>query len=473
MLARLPLALSFTAGDRTERVSADLVSGNYFDVLGVGAALGRTFTQEDDRVVNGHPLVVLSYGFWQRRFGGDPSVLNRTGRVNDHPMTVIGVAQRGFQGVEVGRSLDVMVPMMMKPEMTPTWNDLDNRRSVWLYAMARLKPGVSRVQAESAMQVIWKPLLEEEVKLIPGVNERFRTRYVAKKLMVEDVSKGQSTLREQFSKPLVVLMAMVGLVLLTACANVANLLLARAAARQKEIAVRLALGAGRARVIRRLLVESLLLAFAGGAAGLVIAYMSGSVLLRFLPNASGNLSLAATPDLRVLAFAFVVSLGTGLLFSLVPALQATRPDVAPTLKDQASNVSAGGGQARIRMALVAAQVALSLVLLVGAGLFARSLYNLREVDPGFKTNRLMSFEVDASLNGYTQPRMKQLFERLEDSIAQSPGVRAVTAAEIAPLSGNDSVSTINVEGYQSKPEEDMNVAENWVSPDIFRPWGSR
>ncbi len=472
ILARWRLALSLTSGDRTERVTGELVSGNYFEVLGVGAALGRTFTQDDDRVVNGHPLVVLTYGYWQRRFGGDPSVLNRTIRVNDHPMTVIGVAQRGFEGVEAGRSLDILVPMMMKPEMTPTWNDLDNRRSIWLYAIARLKPGVSREQAEAAMQVVWKPLLEEEVKQIPNVNERFVTRFVNKKLLVEDVSKGQSALRRQFSKPLVVLMAMVGLVLLIACANVANLLLARAAARQKEIAVRLALGAGRARVIRQLLVESVVLAFAGGAAGLLIAYASGSVLLRFLPGSNTSLTIETTPDLRVLGFAFALSLATGLLFGLIPALQATRPAIAPTLKDQASNVSAGGAQARIRMALVGAQVALSLVLLVGAGLFARSLYNLREVNPGFNVDRLMSFQVDASLNGYTQPRMKQLFERLEDSLAASPGVRAVTAAEIAPISGNDAVSTINVEGYQTKPDEDMNVAENWVAPGYFSAMGT-
>jgi hypothetical protein len=174
ILARMPLALSFSVGDRTERASGELVSGNYFDVLGVGAALGRTFTQDDDRVVSGGPLVVLSYDFWQRRFGGDPSILNGTVRVNDHPMTVIGVAQRGFQGVEVGRVVDVMVPMMMKPEMTPTWNDLDNRRSVWLYAIARLKPGVSRLQAETAMQVIWKPLLTAEAEQIPNNDASWR-----------------------------------------------------------------------------------------------------------------------------------------------------------------------------------------------------------------------------------------------------------------------------------------------------------
>jgi len=286
---------------------------------------------------------------------------------------------------------------------------------------------------------------------------------------VEDVSKGQSQLRQQFSKPLVVLMAMVGLVLLIACANVANLLLARAAARQKEIAVRLALGAGRGRVIRQLLSESILLSLAGGAAGIAIAMWSGQVLLRFLP--SGNTPISTTPDLRVLAFAFALSLLTGLLFGLVPALQSTRPAIASTLKDQASNVSAGGGTARLRMVLVASQVALSLVLLVGAGLFARSLYNLQDVDPGFRARNLTTFSIDASLNGYTQPRMKELFDRLEDSIARIPGVTAVASTEIAPLSGNDDMSTVRVEGYQPKQDEDMNPYMNWIGPAYFSAMG--
>src|SRR5580704_5850345 len=186
MLARWPLALSFTDGEKTERVRGELVSGNYFDVLGVKTAVGRTFTQDDDRVVNGHPLVILSYGFWRSRYAGDQSVLNRTVRVNGQVLTVVGVTQPGFQGVEVGRAVDIMVPMMMKPVMTPTWNDLDNRRSIWMSAIARLKPGVSRAQAEAAMQVIWKALLEMEVKQIPTATEAFRQRYVAKKLVVED-----------------------------------------------------------------------------------------------------------------------------------------------------------------------------------------------------------------------------------------------------------------------------------------------
>jgi hypothetical protein len=230
VLARWPLALSFTASERTERVAGELVSGNYFDVLGVRPAIGRMFTQNDDVRVNGHPLVILSYGFWQSRFAGDPSVLNRSVRVNGQPMTIVGVTQRGFQGVEVGKALDIFVPMMMKPVMTPTWNDLENRRSLWTYSIARLKPGVTREQASAAMQVLWKQILESELSVYPDSTDAFRQRYVKKPLIVEDVSRGQSRLREQFSKPLAVLMGMVGLVLLIACGNVANLLLARAAA---------------------------------------------------------------------------------------------------------------------------------------------------------------------------------------------------------------------------------------------------
>ena len=469
ILALWRLALSFTDGDRTERVRGELVSGNYFEVLGVEPALGRTFTQDDDRVVNGHPLVILSYDFWLRRFGGNPSVLNRSVRVNGQPMTVVGVTRSGFQGLEVGKAVDVMVPMLMKPLMTPTWNDLEERRSIWMSAIARLKPGVSRTQAEAAMQVVWRPILEADLATNPTAGESFRKRYAAKKLLVDDVSKGQSQLRRQFSTPLLVLMAMVGFVLLIACANVANLLLARAAARQKEIAVRLALGASRARVVRQLLVESTVLALAGGAAGLAIAWWSGKALLQFLPDSASTQVLSTTPDLRVMAFAFALSLATGILFGLAPAIQSTRPAIAPTLKDQQSNVSAGAK--RLRGALVAAQVALSLVLLVGAGLFAKSLYHLQSVYPGFRTSNLISFSIDPSLNGYAQPRMKQLFERLEDSLARIPGVTAVTSTEIAPLSGNDSMSTVKVEGYQPKPDENMNPYTNDVGPGYFSAMG--
>ncbi len=471
VLARWPMAMSFSEGDRTERVRGELASGNYFDTLGVHPAIGRMFTQNDDVQVNGHPLAILSYGFWQSRFAGDPSVVNRSVHVNGQPMTIVGVAARGFQGVEVGRAVDVFVPMMMKPVMTPTWNDLDVRTSLWTYAMARLKPGVSQESARASMQVLGRQILESEIGVFNGVDESFRTRYVKKPAVVEDISKGQSVLRQQFSTPLLVLMGMVGLVLLIACANVANLLLARAAARQKEIAVRLALGAGRARVIRQLLVESTTLALAGGAAGLAIAYWGGKVLLRFLPGGGETEAISSTPDLRVLLFAFGLSLATGILFGLVPALQSTRPALASSLKEQASNVSASTGQARLRMTLVAGQVALSLVLLIGAGLFARSLFKLKDVDPGFRADSLLSFSVNPTLNGYSQQRTRELLTRLEDALVKLPGVRQMGTVEIAPLSGDNNISTIGVEGYEPKPQESMNPYVNWVGSGYFSAMG--
>ena len=254
--------------------------------------------------------------------------------------------------------------------------------------------------------------------------------------------------------------------LLIACANVANLLLARAASRQREIAIRLALGAGRGRVVAQLLVESTLLALAGGAAGIAVAAWSGRILLRFLPDA--GTALSTSPDLRVLAFAVALSLVTGVLFGLVPALQATRPAIAPTLKDQASNISSS---ARLRNALVVSQVAVSLLLLVGAGLFARSLYNLREVDPGFRAAHLTQFTIDASLNAYTQPRILELYRRVEDSLRQTGGVVAVTSVEVPPLSGDASTHTVRVEGYVPKPQEDMNPYVNWVGAGYFSAMG--
>jgi len=289
---------------------------------------------------------------------------------------------------------------------------------------------------------------------------------VQKKLIVADASKGESALRRQFSQPLVVLMAMVGLVLLIACANVANLLLARAASRQREIAIRLALGSGRARLVAQLLVESTVLALGGGAVGIAVAAWSGRILLRFLPEADTPLSSA--PDERVLAFAVALSLVTGILFGLVPALQATRGAIAPTLKDQASNISSS---ARLRSALVVSQVAVSLVLLVGAGLFARSLFNLREVDPGFRTSHLTQFTLDASLNAYSQARLQQLYHRVEESLGQLPGVSAVASGEVPPLSGDASKNTVKVEGYEPKPQEDMNPLMNWIGPGYFSGMG--
>ncbi len=472
VLARFPLSMSLSYRGQTERAAGDLVSGNYFDVLGVRALAGHTFTQDDDRTPGAHPVAFLTYGYWQRRFGGDRSILNQTLLINGHPMTVVGIGPPGFHGTEVGRSADLMTPMMMKAQMTPTWNALDNRRNWWVNIFARLKPGVSVRQADAAMNVLYRQIQAEEVKAIQGWDQKQRDRFVNKHLDILPGDKGQSGLRQQVSAPLKVLMWMVGLVLLIACANVANLLIARAAGRQREIAVRLALGAGRIQIARQLLVESLLLAVAGGAAGLIVASWAGDALIQFVPVEAAARSFTTAPDLRVLSFNFAIAIAAGLLFGMAPALRTTRPNLATTLKDQVGNIAGGSSQVRFRKALVVAQMAVSLLLLVGAGLFARSLYNLKSVDPGFRAENLMTFSIDPSLNGYSQSRIQELYARLQQDIAALPGVRGVSMADIAPLTGDVNMSTVTIEGHTRKEGEDMNPNVNNLGPGYFATLGT-
>ncbi len=471
VLGRFPAAMTVVWNGRSERVSGELVSGNYFEVLGVRPEIGRVFNAADDRTPGAHPVVVLSHGFWARRFGGDPSVLNQTLVVNGHALTIVGVSGRGFNGLQVGSNADVMVPLMMKAQMTPTWNDLDNRRSRWLTVMARLKPGITPEQAEVQMNVVYRQINEQEIAEQANVSENFRKRFIEKHLEVLPGGRGLSDLRSEFSTALVVLTWMVGVVLLIACANVANLLLARTASRQKEIAVRLALGAGRWRIVRQQLVESLTLACAGAVIGLVLATWTGSVLLATLPGSDSARALSAAPDARVVLFALALAVVTALLFGIVPALQATRPAAAAVLKDEAGSVAGGGRQARVRRVLVVAQVAMSLLLLAGAGLFARSLYNLRSLDPGFEIDRLLVFSIDPSLSGYSQARTQQLFEALQRELSAVPGVRDVSMAEIGALTGSQWSMTVRVDGYQPKDGEDMNPSIDSVGPRYFATMG--
>jgi len=470
VLARYALPMSVGYHDQTERAEGEIVSGNYFEVLGVSALIGRTLTPDDDRTPSERPVAFLTYGYWKRRFGGDRSILNQTLLINGHPLTVVGIGPPGFHGVEVGHAIDVMVPIMMKAEMTPTWNELDNRRAWWLNVFARLKPGISAKQAEASLNVLFRQINAEEFKSIQGWPEKARDKFVNKHLSVLDGGKGLSDLRETGETPLKVLMAMVGMVLLIACANVANLLIARAAGRQKEIAVRLALGAGRLQIVRQLLVESSLLALLGGAAGLLVASWAGGLLISFLPSESTVRSLTTAVDLRILGFNFGVAVIAGLLFGLVPALRMSRPDLARTLKDQANNV-AGGSSVVFRKTLVVAQIALSLLLLVGAGLFAHSLYNLKNLDPGFRTENLMTFAMDPSLNGYSQSRTQALYARLQEDIAAVPGVRSVSMANVAALTNDEDVSTVTVEGHHPKEGEDMNPNVNRIGPGYLATLG--
>jgi predicted permease len=471
VVARSGDPVSVSWNGQTERAQAEIVSGNLFTVLGVPAAIGRTFTPEDDGAPGAHPVVVLSHDYWIRRFAGEPGVLNVKVAINGHPMVVIGVAPAGFRGVLSGESPDLFVPIAMKREVTPTWDGLTDRRTRWLNILARLEPGVSAARAQAAMATIYRPALESELKQYPVRSKRAEQLILGQKLEVQPAAQGINQLRQQWEKPLIALMALVGLVLLIACANVANLLLARAASRRREMAIRLALGAGRGSLLRQLLIESLVLALAGGLLGLLVSVWTTSALLRILPAGATGGWIAATLDIRLLVFTLALSTFTGLLFGLAPALQASRSEVASSLREQRTALGSTGA-ARFRRMLVVAQLALSLLLLVGAGLFARSLFNLLRVDPGFRTERLLTFAVDPSLNGYTEERGFAFYRDLQERLARLPGVVAVGAASPGPLTHNNRGSNITVEGYQAREDEDMDVSRHAVAPGYFRALGT-
>ena len=472
MIATLHDEIAANWHGQTERAIVELVSGNYFDVLGVRPALGRMFHQSEDVAPGANPVTVLSYGYWQRRLGGDPAVLNQTIRLNDHPFTVIGVAPVNFRSVVVGDAPDVFAPMLMKAQITPGWNDSDDRRSRWLNIVARLKPGVTATQAEATINPLWYSLREMELGMLHNPPKRLRTEFMKTHLSLLEGAKGLSPLRNEFSKPLVALMAMVGLVLLIACANVANLLLARGASRQREIAIRFALGASRLQVMRQLALESVVLTTAGAALGILLASWVAAVLLRSLPDESSlPFAFSSRPDLRTLAFTIAISIATGILFGLGPAFQTTGSGIASALKDQAGSLAGGGGQARFRKALVAAQTGLSLLLMVGAGLFARSLYNLKNQDLGFRADHLLTFDVNPQLNGYNAPRIFSLYDRLLSAISSQPGVRSVALSRLGLLAGNSSGSNITVAGYHDQEGEDMNPNRDSVSPGYFSALG--
>ena len=463
-------SLSFEG--RTELVSGELVSGNYFPVLGVGAAVGRVFNASDDLTQGGHPLAVLSYGFWKTRFGGNRNAIGTRILVNGYPLTIVGVSQAGFDGVEVGTSPQIRVPMTMKKEVTSFFYSLNDRRGRFAQVFGRLKPGMTLEAARAGLQPFYHQILQMEVqqKEFAKATEYTRQQFLKMWMDVLPASKGRSGLRQQFTNPLWALMAIVGLVLLIACSNVANLLIARATARQKEIAVRLALGASRRRLICQLLEESVLLSAAGGLAGLGLAVWMDRTLIGFLPLGVTPLTVSSVPDGRVLAFTFAVAVLTGLVFGLAPALQATRPELAGTLKDQAGSV-VGGTAVGLRKFLVVAQVSLSLLLLIGAGLFIQSFRNLKELNPGFHTENLLTFAMDPTLNGYKPERTLQFYRQLTDRMNGLPGARSAALAVVQILDGNEWDSSVTVEGYTVKQGEWVDPHMQFISPRFFETMG--
>ncbi len=455
---------------RTELITGEFVSGNFFRVLGVGAAIGRVFTGSDDLYRSSHPLAVLSYAYWKNRFSGDPGILGRKIVVDGYPLTVIGVSQAGFDGVETGWAPQIRIPMMMYNSLPPggTFDRLSDRRFRWVEVFGRMKPGMRLERAQAGLQPLFHQILEMEVqqKEFAKASPFVKSEFLKMHMEVMPGATGRSNLRDIYSKPLLALMAIVALVLLIACSNLANLLLARASARQKEIAVRLALGAGRARLIRQLLVESLLLSILGGGLGVALAVLIDRALIDFLPTRGTPLSLSSAPDWTMLGFAALVSVIAGVVFGLVPALQSTRLQLSNTLKDQATAV-ARGGSVRLRKGLVVAQVALSLLLLIGAGLFLQSLRNLKFVNPGFDVRNLASFAVEPTLNRYDLPWTLDYFRRLQDQLKIVPGVESTSLAIIPVLQNNEWDNWVTIEGYTPKQGETPDPHMQYCAPGFF------
>jgi len=474
MFCRYPTSVSLGYGDRTDRVAAELVSGSYFPVLGVTAVIGRTLTPDDDRVPGGHPVAMLSYSFWQSRFSSDPSIVGKQIVTNGYTFTVIGVAQAGFDGVELGYKSKVFIPMMMQAQMTPLSYRLEARSLSWVTAFGRLKPGVDIARAKASLQPLMHNILDLEVQepTPQHYSDYDRAQFLKNSVDLLPGSQGWSGLREDMQKPLWVLAALSGAVLLLACGNLANLLLARATTREREMAVRLAIGAGRRRIIRLLLVESLLLSVIGTVMGLGLAFLADRVLLvaYFSGDSGGDFPISSVPDVRVFVFALGSMLLTALVFGLAPAIQSSQADIAPTLKDRTGS-AVGAKQAFLRKLLVSSEMALALLLLIGASLFLRTLANLEKTGPGFSTEHLMAFSVDPSLNGYTAERTKDFFRRLTDDLQALPGVSSVGLSTMPILQGRGWSNPVIAEGYSADPGQEQRPICDVISPKLFTTLG--
>ena len=467
MLANVEIGAGVQWNNQSDLVSGEIVSGNYFDVLGVKPAMGRLFVPADDAAQNGNPVVVLSFNYWNSHFGADPRAINQVLYINGHPFTIIGVAAPNFHSAIAGYTPKIFVPMMTKPLVTPGWNDLDNRRSAWLTVIARLKPGVSAAQAEAAMTPLWRSIRAMELADIKDKTAQFAKHFVEEsRLRVFDERRGFSPLREQIQTPLLIVMAMVGLVALMACVNVSSLLLVRAAARVKEMSVRYAMGAGRWKIVRQLLIEGLLLGLIGGALGLVMAPVVSAFLARQIAgDAATELPYSSHPDVRILLFNFGLAFLVSVLFSLAPALRFLHPDLVNSLKQQTTTGS--GGHLRFRRISVAVQIGLSLLLLVGAGLFVRTLQNLKSLNVGFTTDHLVTFGIDPTLGGYEPKDALVVQKQLLDALATQPGVRSVAGTNDPMLTGDNEQSNISLASHGNKPDDDIHAEWSAVTPTYF------
>jgi predicted permease len=470
-----PVAIS--ASETGSQTQVSLVSGAYFGVLGVEPQIGHTFSTEVDQGLGGHPQAVLSYAFWQQRMGQDAGIIGRKIKIRQTTFDVIGVMPASFTGIVVGDAPDMWVPLTMQMAVNPGMDMLTQppgriRRVMFLHVVGRLKPGVNLTQANAAINITFHNLLEADGNAIADASRRKELTNAF--VIVREARHGLSELRGEYQQPLEVLMGLVGLLLLLACANVANLFLARASGRERELAVRVALGSGRARLVRQMLTESVFLSALGAAMGLLLARWGDRLLLQLVSESSTPVPLDVHPDTTVLAFTVGVALLTGILFGFAPALRATRVDLNMVLRGAARNIS-GGGQGGSRLplgkVLVAVQVAISLLLLVTAGLFVRSLQKLTAVPLGYDTNHLIQFRLTPVVDGYKPGSITPLTEQLLTKFGAIPGVRGATISENGLFYGGDSGDDISILGMPPKSGQDMGVSFDVVGPGYFSTIG--
>jgi macrolide transport system ATP-binding/permease protein len=458
-------SVSLASDEKTDLVQGAIVSGNYFDVLGVRPIQGRAFSPEEDQTPGTHPVAMVSHALWQQRFGGDPGIVGKTLVLNGQVFTVIGVAPPNFNGASVGSTIDIYVPMMMQALIRPPRGgfsgelnaDLLKRRGPrWLDMVGRLRPGVSQAQAQAAMSTLASQLEQA----YPDTNRGWI-------VTLFPLSKGDPGLRSDVLPVAGLLLSVVGMVLLIACFNVANLLLSRAASRRKEVSIRLALGASRLRLIRQMLTESVLLSMIGGALGLLLALWITDLLETINPPANiFSLRLDLSPDLSVLGFTLGLSVVTGLIFGLAPALQASKPDLIPALKDENATVGHGARRFNLRSLFVVGQVGISLVLLISAGLFLRSLRNAQAINPGFTADNVLIMPLDINLLKYTKPQGRTFYGQAIEKVEALPGVQSATLARVVPLSGGGRTTNIFIEGQE--PVSNARTSENNASDESNR-----
>ena len=462
-----PLDLEISDGVR-ERATVSLVSGSYFATLGVQPAVGRLFGIEDDRAPGDPPVAVASYSYWERRLGGDAAVIGRVVRVTGTPVTIVGVAPAGFFGEQVGAAPDLWVPLTRWGRIVPGRNNLENGATGWLRLIGRIRPGIPSSGVHPKLTATFRRILTDVHG--PQVPEDVQRDISRATISIQPGARGLSAIRPQFSRPLLLLMGAVVLVLLIACANIANLLLARASARRREIDLRLALGVSRARLVRQLLTESAVLAVSGGAMGVALAWLGREALLRLISADGSRLPVAVATDARLVVFVAVVSLATAVLFGLAPAWQSSRRSPVTSLVARGEGT---GGRQRLTAALVIAQVAVSMVLLVGAGLFLRTIANLRDVDLGFGPERLLIVDINPQAAGYQGDRAIALVRRLLDRIEAVPGVASVTVTENGLLSErNLTTNILRPEGFAAGPEGYPRTFWDVVGPDYFSTIGT-